>query len=144
MFSQQGVLGLGVVELLVHALQGNALPSAGVVTGLAALYEASFVRIGVAVRTLAEGQSHIARLGIGAGRMTLRTGDLGVLTGQRVLGPGMIELRDILPVFEIVALLAILPQPAVMLIFVTGYASLRNAEKRLGRIANLDAELLGG
>ena len=56
----------------------------------------------------------------------------------------MIELRDILPVFEIVALLAILPQAAVMLILVTSYAGLRNAEKRLGRVANLDAELLGG
>jgi hypothetical protein len=46
----QGVLGFRVIESLVHGLQRNTLPAAGVVTRLTALLrEASPMRIGVAI-----------------------------------------------------------------------------------------------
>ena len=61
-----------MVEAFVYGLQGDLLPSAGVVTGLATLWEAAMVRIFVTIGTLIERDAHVLRLAIGTVRMTLR------------------------------------------------------------------------
>lgn len=86
MFSQQRVLGLGMVEALADCLGRHSLPAAGVVARLTALGEASAMRIRVAIRTFAESDADITRLAVRSGRMTFLAGDLGMRTGQRIAG----------------------------------------------------------
>ena len=103
--SQQRKLRLGVVEVLVYTLHRNLFPSAGGVTGLAALRETAAVRIRVAVRALVEGNPDILRFTVGSIRMTLRALHLRVQPGQRIARFRVIKLRDtdLLPVNEVVA-----------------------------------------
>lgn len=101
------------------------------------------MRIRMAIRTAVECQAHIARLVIRSGRMTLGAGHLSMQTAQRITRLAVIELRDIFPVFEVMALLAVLSQPATMLIFVAIHASRRHPQKRPRLIANLDREQFG-
>ncbi len=95
--------------------------------GLAALGEGPFVRVGVTIGALAKSQAGEARLVVSAGRVALLTSHLRMQSGQRKLGFAVVELRDVFPILEIVALLAVLPQSPVMLVLVAGDAGLRKA-----------------
>ena len=78
---QQRILGLGVVETAVQSRRCNPLPSGGVVAGLTTLLcETPPMRIGVAIRTLAEGQSYITGLAVGA----RRCGTAGTVPGHAI------------------------------------------------------------
>src|SRR5581483_5368340 len=144
-FALQWILGLGVIEVLAHILKRDPLPPAGVMARLAALLaEASFVRISVAVIATAERNPHVTRLVVRAGSVALLARNLGMQPGQRVLGLRVVELRDVLPVFEVVALLAIRPQAAIVLVLVTSGAGLGNTQERAAAISYLNAEPLTG
>ena len=137
----QGIFGFGMIETLADRLQRNSFPARGVVAGLASLLrEAAAMGIGVAIRAGIERQTNIARLVVGSRRMALRAGHLRVEAGQRITSLVMVKLRDILPVFKIVALLAILSQAAAMLIFMAVHAIGRDAEKSSGLVSNLDGK----
>jgi hypothetical protein len=66
------------------------------------------MRIGVAIGAGTESKPYPPRLGVWARRMTLLTANLRMQSRQWVSGPGVIKLRCIFPILEIVALLAIL------------------------------------
>jgi len=80
-FAQQRILGLGMIEALVHRRHGNLLPATGVMARFAALHEAPAMRIGVAIGTFAKGNSDISWFVVRAGCMALLAGNLGVQSG---------------------------------------------------------------
>ncbi len=133
MFSQQRVLGLGMVEALDDRLGRHSLPAAGVVACLTALGEASAMRIGVAIRTLAESDAGIARLAVRSGRMTFLAGDPGMRTGQGIAGLRVVELADVdgFPIVVGVALQTILSQPSFVLVLMTSHATCETPRKVL-------------
>jgi len=140
MLPLQGILRLRVIEVLGES-GSDLLPTRSCVAGLASLLEAAMVNIVVAVRTLSEGKASVARLSIGSGGMALLALHLQVLSGQGVACLGVIKLLDRcdgFPVGEIVALLAIRAQSSLVRILVASGAVLRNAEKGLAEILNLD------
>lgn len=144
MLAFQRILGFSVIETLVDGFQRNPFPSGGVMARLAALLRKTAVMwIRVAIRAAVECQAHVARLVIRSGRMTLGAGHLRMQAAQRIARLVVVELRDIFPVFEVMALLAVLSQPATMLIFVAIHASRRHAQKSPRLIANLDGEQFG-
>ena len=118
------VLGLGVVESLVHGLQVDPLPSAGIVAGVATLGETAVVRILVTIGALAEWNANVFRLAIGTVGVTLGALHLRVQSGEGITGFGVVELAHVdgFPVDEVVAGLARRAQTALVEIFVTGRA----------------------
>jgi hypothetical protein len=144
MLSGKGIFGLRVIEFLVYILKRNTLPPASVVTGLAGLGEAAFVRIGVAIGALTESKTNIARFVVSTGRVAFLASDLGVQSGQRIFSFVVIELRNVFPILEVVALLAVRAQSAIVFVFVAGRASLRQPQKRSTSIPHLDAPALRG
>lgn len=139
----QRVLGFRVIESLVDSLQRDTLPAAGVVTRLTALLrETAAMRISMAVRTSIESQAGPSRLIVAARGVTFLTSDLGVQAGERIAGLVVVELRDIFPVVEIVALLAILPQAAMVLVLMAVHAVRANPQKSPAFVANLDGKHL--
>ena len=120
----EGVLGLGVVESLVHGLQVDPLPSAGIVAGVATLRETAVVRILVTIGALAEWNANVFRLAIGTVGVTLGALHLRMQSGEGITGFGVVELAHVdgFPVDEVVAGLARRAQTALVEIFVTGRA----------------------
>ena len=96
---------------------------------LATLGEAAVVRIFMTIGTLVESDANILWLAVCAVDVTLGTLNLSVESGQWIACLRMIELTlaradaDRLPVNEAVAGLAFRPQAALVLVFVTGYAT---------------------
>ena len=141
--AQQGIFRFGMVEFLVDRLHRAALPAARVVACRAGLLvEAALVWIGVAIVALTEGQTGPPRLVVRSGSVALLASHLRVQSRQRVFGFRVIELREALPVFEIVTTLTVLSQAAVVCVLVTGGASLRHTEKSLVQVSDLNAEFL--
>ena len=101
------VPSLRVVETLVDRLQQNLFPSAGAVTRLAALGEASAVRIFVAIGALIERDAHILRLAVRSVGVALRALHFLVQSGQRITRLRVIKLTlaradaDRLPVHKL-------------------------------------------
>jgi len=118
------VLGLGVIESLVHGLQVDPLPSAGIVAGVATLRETAVVRILVTIGALAEWNANVFRLAIGTVGVTLGALHLRMQSGEGITGFGVVELAHVdgFPVDEVVAGLARRAQTALVEIFVTGRA----------------------
>ena len=81
MFSQQRILGSGMIELLVHRFDRNLLPATGVVARLAVLLKASVVDIVVAVRAFVERYTHVPWL-------TIRTSGVALLACDLCVQPG--------------------------------------------------------
>lgn len=101
-------------------------PSNRRVACFTALRKCSAMRIGMAVRTLCEGNTCESWLSAGRGRsVTFCAGNVGVQPGQRESGFRMVEICRCLPVGEVMALLAALSQLAVMNVLVAGHAVLR-------------------
>jgi hypothetical protein len=92
MLAEQRIFGFRVVETLIDRLGRHPLPSAGVVARLAALGEASVMRIGVTIGAFTERDSRVASFIVRSGRMTFLAGDLRVQTSQGIAGPGVVEL----------------------------------------------------
>lgn len=142
MFAFERILGFGVIEILSQSL-GDALPSQGGVAGGAGLLETAVMRILMAVVAFAEGKTLVARLAIGAGCMTLFALHLLVLSGERIAGLGVIEgLRDVFPVVEIVAGLALLTEASLVEILMAGAARSGNADEAPVQILHLDPRSL--
>lgn len=140
MFSLQRIFCLGVVEALVHGSDRNLLPSRSVVAGLAALREASAMRIFVAVRALVEGNAHVSRFAVFSIDVALRALNLRVPSGQGIARLRVIELAngDRLPIGGVVALLAIGAEAALVLVFVARDATGRETEIGPARILDFD------
>jgi len=126
------VLGLGVVESLVHGLQVDPLPPAGIVAGVATLRETAVVRILVTIGALAEWNANVFRLAIGTVGVTLGALHLRMQSGEGITGFGVVELAHVdgFPVDEVVAGLARRAQTALVEIFVTGRA--RGGQTKIG------------
>jgi len=90
--AEQREVGFGVIEIKADSRADDTLPTGHCVTRLTGLLcEAAFVRIAVAVIALREANAEVARLVVGARRVTLFALDLRVLAGQRITGLGVIE-----------------------------------------------------
>src|SRR5579864_1052739 len=148
MLAQQGKPGLRVVEPLAHRRRRHALPAAGVVTGLAAAGEGAMVRIGVAGTAGAERQAHILRLAVRSRQVAFLAGHLLMQPGQGIARPAMIELGqgngEALPAIEAVALLAVLPQPALVLVHMASHAGARHSQIRAVQVLDGNGRALGG
>lgn len=116
--------------------------------GLATSGKGAAVRVGMACATSAEGEPHVLWLAVGARQMAFLARHLLMQSGQRIARPAMIELpswnRKNFPVAEAVALLAILPQPALVLVLVAGYAGARHAQVCPVEVLNGDCRALAG
>jgi len=126
-FALQRVFRSGVVERLADGGCRHPLPPRSVVTGLATLREASVVRIGMAVRTLAEGNPGVARLIVRARRVALLAAYIRVHSGERIARVRVVEFLYVnrFPVAVGVTLQAVGSQAPLVLVFVTGRARLR-------------------
>lgn len=123
MLAEQRIFRLRVVESL--GLR-NVLPSARGVARFAGLRKRAVMRIGMAIGALRERNAGESRLAVRRrGSMALRTGNLSVQAGQRVMGFRMIEIRRRLPIYEIVTLQTIRTQATVMDVLVARDAILR-------------------
>ena len=135
-FSEQGVLGLGMVE---SKSRQQFLPSRSGVTFFAALFERASVRIDMAVDASLELHVPVTCRTTGHIRfVALLTVHLDVKTRQRIAGLGVIELIGGLPIHVIVTLQAIVSELAFVHIFVARYAILRQPKKGLRKIFHLD------
>ncbi len=67
-----------MIKVFIHHSQRNPLPAFGAVAGLAALRKTAVVRIRVAIRALGKGYPRVARLAVGARRVTLLALHLGM------------------------------------------------------------------
>jgi hypothetical protein len=144
-FSEQGVFGFRVIEVLAEA-GGHLFPSGGRVTRLASLLEAAVVNVGMAIGALGERKSGISWLAVRASRMAFLALHLGVQTGERIACLGVVELLDggeRFPVGEVVALLAICAEPPLVRILVAGSARLGNAKESLAQVFDLDDPAVG-
>jgi hypothetical protein len=146
-FALQRKLRLGVIKALIQRLSGDLFPSACVVAGLAGLPgEASTVGVLVAVRALVERNPRILRLAIRFVGVALRALHLGVQPRQWVARLRVIELgnADLLPVFEIVALLTGRTKAALMGVLVTTAACGGETEIGPVQVLDLDGWAVGG
>ena len=117
----QRVLGFRVIEILVHRLLRDSLPTRGGVAGGTCLGEAAVVRVLVAIGTQVERNTCIPRLAIRSVGVALRALHLRVETGQRIARLRVIELvanLQLLPVFVVVTLQAVRTQTAFVVILV--------------------------
>lgn len=136
-----------MIETLVEGGSRDLFPACSRVTRLAALLEATVMNISMAVGALAKGNPWVSRFPFRVRRVAFLTSDLGVQSGQWIARLGMVELLDRaggFPIGEVVALLTIRAQPALMRIFVTCGTCLRNAEESLVQILDLDERTIGG
>jgi len=117
----QRVLGFRVIEILVHRLLRDSLPTPGAMAGGTCLGEAAVVRVLVAIGTQVERNACVPRLAIGPVGVALGALHLGVETGQRIPRLRVIELvanLQRLPIFVVVTLQAIRAQAAFVIILV--------------------------
>ena len=144
--AEQGVLGLGVIEILGEAGGDDSLPAAGGVAGLTGLLgKAALVRIGVAIVAFAEGQAKVTWLVVGARGVAFFAFDRRMLPGQRITGLRVIERpRNVLPVVEVVALRAIGAEPPGVRILVAGGAGFGNPEEGAVEVRDLEQGALAG
>jgi hypothetical protein len=142
--AKQGIPGSGMIKALIEGGCRDPFPPASVVARLAALLsKAAMVRVGMAVGTLGKGQANVSRLVARSRRVTFLARHLGVHTGQRIARSGVVELPTLtdagnLPVVVVVALQTVLTQPALVLILVAGHAAVRNSQKSLVQVFELD------
>src|SRR5215470_11477120 len=109
-FPHQGILGLGVIEVVIQAGVRNSLPATRVMArGARLVSETSLVRIGMAVVAFPERQSSIPRCAARVRSMTLLAFHFLVEAGQRITSLAVIKLSlGIFPVDEVMTLEAIL------------------------------------
>ena len=136
-----------MIEILVEGRSRDFFPARSRMARLAGLLEAAVMDIRMAVSALAKRDSCVTRLSVRTWRVAFLARDLRMHSCQRIARLGMVELldrADRFPVGEVVALLAIGPQPALMRIFVTAGTSLWDAEEGLVQILDLDERAISG
>lgn len=94
----------------------------------------------MAIGTRNECQADIARLIVRSGRVAFRACDLAMKTRQWIPRLVVIESCEVLPILEVVALLAVLSQAAAVLILVTVNAILAHSQEAAGLVAHLDRQ----
>ena len=94
----------------------------------------------MAIRAVAKRDSDIAGLFVRPRSVALLASDLSMQTRERILRERMIELTDAdrLPVAGVVTLQAIGPEPALVLVLMTGGATRRDSKKCPCQILDLD------
>ncbi len=122
MLADQRIFRLRMVKLLAHRGRVDLLPCRRVVAGLASALKFPLVRAGMAGVAAVEGQPFITRLAARPRRVALLALHLHVLPGQRIPRLAVIELSGLLPVNDVVALEAVLPQLAFVKILMAGHA----------------------
>ena len=112
--------------------------------GLARLDETSLVGICMAIGALAERYPRITGPAVGARRVTLLARDLPVQSGQWISRLRVIKLAnvDAFPLGIVMALQAILPQPALVFVLMARRARLRDPEERAVQVLQLDCRTL--
>jgi hypothetical protein len=138
--TEKGKLGFGVVKVLAQRCRGNLLPSRSAVARLAGRFESSAMRIRVAIRAVAKGESGVARLFVFARKMALLASDFAMQTREWVASLGVVEPTDAngFPVVLVVTLqTAGTKLPLVLVLMACGTAR-GNPQKRLAEIFNLD------
>ena len=108
--------------------------------GLAGLRKASSVGIRMAIAAAAKRDSDIAGLFVRPRSVALLASDLSMQARERIVRERMIELADAdrLPVAGVVTLQAIGPEPAIVLVLMTGGATRRDSKKCPGQILDPD------
>ena len=98
----------------------------------------------MAIGAVAKGYSCVARLFVRTRSVALLASDLGMRAREWITCKRMVELADTdsLPIAGVVTLQAIGPEPAVVLVLMTGDATRRNAQKCPGQILDLDVRAL--
>ena len=145
-FAQQRILGLGVVKHAPDLGRRNLLPGECRVAGFARGLERAVVRIGVAIRALAERDPHktqqlrIARLRL----VTPLAKNPRVRARQREACARVVKPRHRLPVVEAMAPRAVLAKLALVRVFMTGEAVPRQAQETPVEVLHLDGRALGG
>ena len=137
MFSQQRVCRFRVIELCTQRLRGNLFPTIGVVTGGAGSRHRGAVRIVVARVTTIKNQAGVFRFSLGSRGVTFLTRHLCVQSGERIACARVIKLffdGHALPVIEVVALLTVLSEASVVLVFVTGGATARQSQEGMPQV----------
>ena len=103
------------------------------------------MRIRVAVGTLSECKSDVARLVVRSRRVAAFARHLGMKPGQREACLRMVELPcRSLPIRAVVALCTVRAKPSVVRVLMTTGACLREPEERAVQVANFDQLLLRG
>ena len=140
-FSEQRVLGFGVVELKSRK---NFFPSRGGMAVLATLgLERAFVGIDVAIDARVKLHVVIARRSAGFVRLVaLFARHFLVLPGQRIASLVMVEILGFFPIHEVVAFQAVVSEPSFVNILVARNAILDEPKKRSGQILDLDERAL--
>lgn len=141
-FALQGKRRPGMVKVAAQRAAGNSLPAAGVVARLATLLsKTSTMRIGVAVRALAEWNARITRFAGAIRRMALFALHAGMHSREGESRFGMIKLGNVraLPRRRIMATLAGIAQPPLMRVLMAGDARGGYPQKRLVQILYFDA-----
>jgi hypothetical protein len=143
-FAFKRKLGFGMIEVLVHCIQGYFVPTARVVAGLASLRKAAAMRIFVTVGTLIEGNANVPRLAVSSIDMALGAWHVRVQSVQRIASLGVVELADTdrLPVHEVMTSLAILSETSLVLVLVAGNTIRGDTQVRSARIFDLDCRAL--
>ena len=142
--SEQGKLGLRVIELLPQRRRVDLPPTRSVMARLARALKLALVRIGVAVIATAERQPFIARRPIRPRRVALLALHLHVRPGERIPRLAVIELGGLFPVNDIVALNAILPQLSFVKILMARHAVGRQPKKGPCDVLHLDLRAFAG
>jgi len=103
------------------------------------------MRIRVTIGAFAECDSRVARFAVRSGRMTLLASNLCVQPSQRVARLRVVKLShaDRLPIVVAVTLEAVLAQPSLVLVLVTGDAARGNAQECFIQIFDFDGPTLG-
>ena len=142
--TEKGIFGLGVVKVLAQRCRGNLLPSRSAVARLAGRFESPAMRIRVAIRAAAKGESGVTRLFVFPRKMALLASHFGMQTREGIAGFGVVELADAdgLPVVLVVTLQAVGTKLPLVLVLMTRGAARRNSQKRLTEIFDLDGGAL--
>lgn len=142
--AEQGELRFGMVKGAIQYGRRNFVPAGGVVAGLTVLRKAAAVRVGMAIGALAKCDSKVARLFVRPWSMALLAGNLRMQAGEGVARERMIELSEAerFPVGVVVTLKAIRPEPAAVLVLMTGGTSRRHTQECPVQVLDLDLPAL--
>jgi len=137
---EQRKLRLRVVEPLIL---GDLLPAGNRVARFAGLRKGAMMRIAVAVAALREGNARESWLAAGSGGcVALLASNLRVKPGERKMRLVVVKFLRRLPVHEVVALQAVLPQLAFVRVLMARDAILRQSQKRPVQIPHFDLRAL--
>lgn len=142
--TEKAELGSRVVKVLPQLCRGHLLPSRRAVARLAGRFESSAMRIRVAIRAAAKGESGVARLFVLPRKMALLASDFAMQTGEGIAGFGVVEPPDAdgFPIVVVVTLQTVGTKLPLVLVLMAGGATRGNSQKCLAEIFDLDGGAL--